>query len=866
MKNNSCQKVARAYYKANRRQNQVMIMIITAVITAMVFISGVLYGKIKTEELKEIQSIGYDAAAFLEQGMENQYQQLKKLSYINTVGKVKTFGKWITGDNIFAECVVLDDTAYEKIYSPAFTNIHGQYPNAAGEVMLSTKTLEKLGIKTPQVGMTISVSIERDDWMRTGKDTIKGLFVLSGYYTEATQNTSMAFFSMELLQQQEVSIYPLKLAIQAKGISIGKRHLEKRLYEDVPVRNDIRQQFIGLETGEHRAVQAFVGSYAIGVTCILILLMSIYAMIYNVFQINVSRNIQQYGLLKTLGMTNAQIRKMFFWQIRRLLFCGVGIGIVICIPAITVVLPALNNQLNLAGTGKSEKIGLVCAIMLIICSLFVCLVTFWAAYKAVKKAIALSPIEASRYYDGNLNMGRKPLKSRGKSILRRLAWRNIIRFRKRFIVSLLSIVMGCEIVLIFTVISKGTDKINEINRNPDFEISTGQAYILNYPIDNKTLEVKEQNLMSDQLIDEIMKIDGVQQDSLKTIYGGYGWCSNSDKSMQPLLEQKRGTQFYTEAMLFQVVSDKYLSDLQSYVQRKHLNIDMKNLLNGTGALLLHKHSFSEKELLTLDNIVGQPLHFDKIESVAENNIGKWDQELLCSGYADIADEDFPELDMVTDAQNLNYFIISEKAFKNLRLTKQNFKINFDVEKGKEPEIKKAVNKIIQNENEKAGSYSIVERVASDKTEYRNLYYLTAKSDLLNEEKNYLKTNRMIMGMLGALLGAIGIINYANNVTASILSRKKEFSIMQSLGMTGKQLRTMVMWEGIFHVVCAFVIISVFGSASALFLEQAVHKHVSYFSKYYPIKETLLMMFCWLLICIAIPLISLRKSSVSGYSR
>ena len=177
-----------------------------------------------------------------------------------------------------------------------------------------------------------------------------------------------------------------------------------------------------------------------------------------------------------------------------------------------------------------------------------------------------------------------------------------------------------------------------------------------------------------------------------------------------------------------------------------------------------------------------------------------------------------------------------------------------------------MNKIIQNENEKAGSYSIVERVASDKTEYRNLYYLTAKSDLLNEEKNYLKTNRMIMGMLGALLGAIGIINYANNVTASILSRKKEFSIMQSLGMTGKQLRTMVMWEGIFHVVCAFVIISVFGSASALFLEQAVHKHVSYFSKYYPIKETLLMMFCWLLICIAIPLISLRKSSVSGYSR
>lgn len=40
---------------------------------------------------------------------------------------------------------------------PAFTNVVGTYPEKENEIMLSTKTLQYLGIKNPEVGMEIEL-------------------------------------------------------------------------------------------------------------------------------------------------------------------------------------------------------------------------------------------------------------------------------------------------------------------------------------------------------------------------------------------------------------------------------------------------------------------------------------------------------------------------------------------------------------------------------------------------------------------------------------------------------------------------------------------------------------------------------------
>lgn len=609
---NSSRKLAFSYYKANYRQNYILVVVIALVIFVLVAVASMVQGKIKADALKTIQSIGYDASIFLEQGMEDQYQKIKTLDYIKDVGRIKEFGKWITKEDIIAECVMADQETFEKIYAPAYTGIKGTYPQKAEEVMLSTKVLKKLGITDPVIGMSVPVSIERSDWMETGKSEIRDSFVLSGYYTEYSQNTAVAYFAMDLSKAYEVRIYPLKIMIKAENSGIDKRYLEKKLYEEVMVHTDLQQQYVGLDTGEAQAVKSLVGSYGTGITCVFILLLGVYVMIYNIFLINTDRSIQQYGLLRTIGTTDKQIRNMFAWQIIRLLIFGCGLGILFSVPTVAFVLPKLMEKLYVESAVKSKLVSNFHVAVLCFSILFVSLVTFIAAGKAVKKAIKLSPIEALRYTGAGTNIRKKQIKSRHGAALHKLAWRNVMRFKSQFIVSLLSLAIGCEIVLISIIISKGTDTTHEILKRPDFEISIGQAYLLNYPIDGESLEVKEENLMPDVFVNKVIEIDGIDQRSFESVYGGYGWCNSEDMAMQPILETKRGSSLYTESMFFHVVSDEYLAELGEYVEKNQLNINIEKLKNGTGALLLHEHSFSEDGLSKLNNVIDQPLHFAKI--------------------------------------------------------------------------------------------------------------------------------------------------------------------------------------------------------------------------------------------------------------
>lgn len=53
----------------------------------------------------------------------------------------------------------------------------------------------------------------------------------------------------------------------------------------------------------------------------------------------------------------------------------------------------------------------------------------------------------------------------------------------------------------------------------------------------------------------------------------------------------------------------------------------------------------------------------------------------------------------------------------------------------------------------------------------------------------------IGGALSIIVGFIGIANFINSVLTSIIIRRKEFAMLQSIGMTGKQLKRMLAWEG-----------------------------------------------------------------------
>ena len=55
---------------------------------------------------------------------------------------------------------------------------------------------------------------------------------------------------------------------------------------------------------------------------------------------------------------------------------------------------------------------------------------------------------------------------------------------------------------------------------------------------------------------------------------------------------------------------------------------------------------------------------------------------------------------------------------------------------------------------------------------------------------------VVITSLSIMVLVIGIVNFANVIIISVTSRKKEFAMMQSIGMTKKQLRLLLMMEGI----------------------------------------------------------------------
>ena len=54
------------------------------------------------------------------------------------------------------------------------------------------------------------------------------------------------------------------------------------------------------------------------------------------------------------------------------------------------------------------------------------------------------------------------------------------------------------------------------------------------------------------------------------------------------------------------------------------------------------------------------------------------------------------------------------------------------------------------------------------------------------------------GVLAGVIGLVGVLNFINAVLTGILTRKRELAVLQSVGMTGKQLKTMLVCEGLYY--------------------------------------------------------------------
>ena len=59
----------------------------------------------------------------------------------------------------------------------------------------------------------------------------------------------------------------------------------------------------------------------------------------------------------------------------------------------------------------------------------------------------------------------------------------------------------------------------------------------------------------------------------------------------------------------------------------------------------------------------------------------------------------------------------------------------------------------------------------------------------------------VMGnAVSVVIALVGVLNFINSMVTAIVSRKREFAVIQSVGMTKKQLNRMLVNEGLFYAV------------------------------------------------------------------
>ena len=118
--------------------------------------------------------------------------------------------------------------------------------------------------------------------------------------------------------------------------------------------------------------------------------------------------------------------------------------------------------------------------------------------------------------------------------------------------------------------------------------------------------------------------------------------------------------------------------------------------------------------------------------------------------------------------------------------------------------------------------------------------------------------RLVGGVLCAILALIGILNFINSMTTSILSRHKEIAMLQSVGMTGRQVKQMLMYEGMGYSVLGLLcslILSIVGSITVVRMMGA---ELTYFTWHFTLTPVFLCMIPLIIITALVPLFCYNK--------
>lgn len=466
-------RVGKGMMKANRSRNlfAVMAIVLTTFMITSVFSLALNY-KVNFD-LFSIRQAGTTANISLQKPTEEQYERIASLDYLDSVGRQIFIGNidssLLKNEDMNIPVVCYDENEWKDHFTPALSGIHGEYPDKADEVMISEDALKQLGTDEPKAGQKVKLTVNGPEGTETGEFKLSGWFRSYGAGVKCIVMLSEQYcIDHDIDLEDWGAIY-----ISAEDQDAAYDRLEK------DVKLNPGQEFDSYF--EVSSISDTIQMMALFIMIIVFIMLSGFLLIYNVFYISVSREINQYGMLKTIGTSRRQIRKIIMNQAMRLACIGIPIGLVLSAISSFLMVPLamrIMEQMDVYDVSFSPVIYIGAAAF----SLVTVLISAW---KPARTAGKISPIEALRYNSVKSGtMKRKKRHSRSGAKASRMAWRNIFRNKKQTILVVISLFLGSVTMLSINGIF---GSINAENYADEY-VKKDYAFVNETPIEDEFTE------------------------------------------------------------------------------------------------------------------------------------------------------------------------------------------------------------------------------------------------------------------------------------------------------------------------------------------------------------------------------------------
>ena len=780
------------FMKMNRARN--VIAVIAIILTSLLFTSlfvgsvSMILSKRATEIKQFMDSAHASAQNLSEEDAKRLQQTIEQSEDVKRYGSGIFLGAGMDERFGFSVEVRYADENMAESFNCLPTT--GRLPEKENEVALSSTILESLGV-TPKIGEEVTLTWEVNPMLKQYKtDT----FQICGFWQGDKAVLGQMVWVSEAYAKE--NRYPVTQEELENGIYNGGKeysvwyknlwNLEKKT-EKISKAAGFTKAGTGMEVNPaYNLFEEDSFSFSSLIIMILFVILAGYLIIYNIFNISVKTDIRVYGLLKNVGTTGKQLKKIVRMQAWRLSAIGIPIGLLCGYLAGLCMAPSLTADAEISAQAGQTAQTVVSAnpLIFLAAALLTLLTVYLSSLQACKMVERVSPVEALRLAEGE--QSHRKIKKNTSVTWWGMAVQNVLRNWKKGLIVMLSIALSMVVVNCIVMLVQGYDfdSYRKVLLASDFQLDQMTGSLLNTNFNGITPEIKE-------ILDEC-------PDSAKT---GYVYYSEETHKMEPELlktweafadkYEKNWNdyekQVWEEAKASNTVSVHFLGISESVFDKlewRGEKCSWDTFKSGNYVLVDYGNKYAER-----------PVSYYQTGGIFQmdyKNGNQKDYEVIGEALMPYA-LDYPYADCIYIT-----VLVPEEEYITQTGNESAMYAAIDAKKGEDKQIKEYIDKNILKENDMINVFSVL--------------------DMKESFQRYVSKYYMIGSFLVVILAFIGIMNFFNTTATSVISRKKELALLEVVGMTKKQVSKMLVTEGFLYLGGAFVIavlLIVFGAKQIL---------------------------------------------------